>query len=1239
MTDELNIIARSNPFLQAQKVPAIQTGVTISEILDLANIPRNNVAIKVLIDDECIDPISWSYRRVFTGESVYIQVIPMGGGGGGGLLRAILMIAVIALAVVAAPYLGAVLGETVVGFGLTTMQLAIATNIAFIGITAIGMLAINAIAPPASPDLSSLRISSGSVSGLTASSKRTSQKESPSLSGGSNQLDPYGPIPRPLGRHRIIPPYGAKTYTEISGDDQYLRMLFVIGYGPLDLSDLKIGDTGIDDFGDIEYETREGYDIDADLTLFTNSVAELALEVLLEQASSWSIRTTAADTDEISVDVTYPQGLVSFNADTGDEESITVSVEWQYSVKDAGIWSAVRTITTTATRAGTIRKGDRIAVAQEQYDIRMRRTTADTDDTRILDKVYWTALRSIESVYPINQTGLALVAMRIKASDKISGVVDNFNLITHSIADDWSGGVWVEQVTKNPASLFRLVLQDRHANKKALADAKIDLVKLQEWHDFCVTNSLTYNSPGDFSSSVDVALDEIAAAGRASKTYIDGKYSVIMDYEQSTPRQHFSPRNSWGFSAQKIFAELPHAFRVIFANEDKDWQEDERIVYDDGYDENNTTRLEQLPLPGITESDLAWKHGRYHIACARLRPEIFSWFCDVEHLVCTRGDMIRIAHDVPLFGIKWGRVKALQTAGGNTTGITIDQELAMEAGKSYSIRFRKADGTSLVINLVTDAGNQLTVVFSSPVVTADGPAVGDLGFFGLMGSESVELLIRSIEPQEDLVVKITAIDAAPAVYISDTGSIPAFDSHITLPYDVPKEIGRPSIRSMESNETVLIRSTDGSLVPQILIAFDWKSGKLFDQIEQTEILYRLSDSTGAWERKAYPRYLSEVSILGVDDGRYYDFQMRYLIIGNQAGPWTEVNNYLVIGKTSPPPDVTTFYVENDYLKWTYPIKPKDFDGFLIRYRTGESRTWADATKAHVGILTESIFPISVLPTGTLTIMIKAVDVAKNESTNAAVIVKDLGDPDVDNVIYSYDHAANGYPQNITNGTVNVSDLEADGAGVVFWNADDNSIFWDADNSSLFWDSLYLEMTYQFDFMPEIPELPSQLTLDYDMVGSPWTISYRTLGDSIFWSDPDSTLFWDTDDASLFWDAIGDYVPWPGFIDATLQTYQFKIVIGGGTVQGIIYDLSVDLDVDDIEEVINDQAIDAAGTIVNLANTYRVIQNVQLTLQDDGGDAVTARIVSKAGTNTITIETLNAAEAGVTGTVDIKVQGY
>jgi len=84
---------------------------------------------------------------------------------------------------------------------------------------------------------------------------------------------------------------------------------------------------------------------------------------------------------------------------------------------------------------------------------------------------------------------------------------------------------------------------------------------------------------------------DIASTARASITIKDGLWSVTADTGEQTLVQHITPRNSWGFSAEKVLFNRPHAFRIKFKNEDNGYDDDERIVYDDGYTSENATLL------------------------------------------------------------------------------------------------------------------------------------------------------------------------------------------------------------------------------------------------------------------------------------------------------------------------------------------------------------------------------------------------------------------------------------------------------------------------------------------------------------------------------------------------------------------------------------------------------------------------------------------------------------------------
>jgi hypothetical protein len=591
-------------------------------------------------------------------------------------------------------------------------------------------------------------------------------------------------------------------------------------------------------------------------------------------------------------------------------------------------------------------------VPRSQYDIRVRRETADSSDNQVFDDVAWTALRTITDEPPITfEQPIAVTALRIRASDQLNGVIDQLNADVTAILPDWDGASWVERPTVNPASSYRDVLTG-NGNARALATSRLDDATLQEWHDFCEDEGFAYNFPGDTQTSVQRKLADIAQAGRAAPTIRDGKWSVVIDQERTTPVQHFTPRNSWGFEGQKAFPDQPHAWRIRFPNEDEGYEQDERIVYDDGFDSSNATKFESLELAGVTAPEQVYTLGRYHIAVARLRPEVYTFSTDVEHIVCTRGDLIRVTHDVPLWGLNSGRVVSVTDDGGSpaqATGVRLDQEVTMEADKSYNLRFRLADGSTLVKNVDTDAGDTQDLTFSTPFDLADAPEAGDLAMFGEVGSESVELLVKSIEPSENLTAKITAVDHSPAIYGADQGTIPAFDSQISGLEPLPPVTLTGDPRSDES----ALQRTPNGLIPRIIIPVQpvqQDSAFLEAQIKPDN-----ADET--WQQAAIQSQSSNtIALTDVDEGESYDIRLRWRINGARSfqgtgiGPWTPINGYRVVGRTTPPEGLQNLTISAlggmAFLRWD-PVPDLDVKfGGRIEFRHSPNTsgvTWGTST--------------------------------------------------------------------------------------------------------------------------------------------------------------------------------------------------------------------------------------------------------------------------------------------------------
>lgn len=610
------------------------------------------------------------------------------------------------------------------------------------------------------------------------------------------------------------------------------------------------------------------------------------------------------------------------------------------------------------------------------YEVRLARITADSTEDKIFDASWWATLRAIRYITPVRtKSPVSTVSLRARATGQLNGAIDELNVDAVSECYDWDSATstWIWRATSNPASLFRYVLQ-HPANTRPVPNSQIDLDKLAEWHNFCRRNGFEYNRYHDFTQSIFDTLRDIAAAGRASVARPDGKWSVVIDEPRTTIVQHFSPRNSWGFRFSKKLPRLPHAWRVRFINEEQGYQSDERIVYADGYTEANATEFEALELPGATDPAQVWKLARYHYACAKLRPEQYEFFADMEHIVCTRGDLIRVTHDVPLWGGASGRVK-------NVSGqvVTVDEPCQMVEGKGYVIRFRTQTGATLLRTVSPAVGFQTSLTLTG-TETTQVPAKGDLFLFGELGQESTELIVKGIEPGDNLTARIIAVDYAPAVFNADSGTVPAFDTNVSRPYKVVvQKPAEPVIGVIRSDERVLLQNPDGSLTSRIQVAFSLSSsydtGEYWVQGHYREV--------GAETWEVLPPARSDdphIYIAPVKDGQAYEIRLRTARDNGVTSDWTATVTHTAVGKTTPPPDVIAVNAAaidtGVMLDWP-DVSVLDLSLYTVRL----GASWDAGSNVYRGKASKYLHPF--MAAGTYDFWVKAEDVIGKQSLNAA----------------------------------------------------------------------------------------------------------------------------------------------------------------------------------------------------------------------------------------------------------------
>jgi hypothetical protein len=555
---------------------------------------------------------------------------------------------------------------------------------------------------------------------------------------------------------------------------------------------------------------------------------------------------------------------------------------------------------------------------------------------------------------------------------------------------------WKQQPTNNPASLFRYILQHT-ANAFPVKDSELDLIKLQEWWDFCnTTNSsngrpkLTYNNVLTSTQNLMEVLKDVCAAGMASPTFINGKWSVVIDTARPYTVQHFTPHNSWGFESTKLLPRIPNAFRVSFPNERLAYQTTETIIYDWGYGEkdgyevtagnfivgqqyrityvgntdwlsldvalyeanfatigtiftagsagsgtgrafstashvtNGTTikavkaasQFESIQLPGVTNPDQVRFFAKWHLAQLHKRPERYSINVDFEYLICSRGDKVKVTHDIPLWGSGSGRIKEI-----DTNDITLTEDILFNVSKTYQLLVRvkppvspakpnlneiptfKASIIPLQFNTGTNLWEPATTnnyynrvrVVSTISGTLTSVDIDDLFTLGEVDMITQDLIVLSIEPSSNLTAKITFADYAEDMYTVPIDELNiAFDSKITyesldiiknIIYDIPiiVRINTDSVNSQETSpgvytNNVLVTFANPKTLPNIVTKLQ------FDIIEANTVFEADKAKNPLYAEKQ----AGTLNILGLKSNVMYKLRARYSNSeGSVFGPWTK----------------------------------------------------------------------------------------------------------------------------------------------------------------------------------------------------------------------------------------------------------------------------------------------------------------------------------------------------------------
>ena len=683
------VIMLRNPFRpeRDREVIAVAEPLSIREWLDERGIDEFECPTICLRNGSPVLRGSWDDTEIGENDLVVFVPLPQGGGGGGkNPLRTILMLAVM----VAAPYLGGLIAGAI---GVTS---TIGISLITAGVALVGTTLVNVLLPPPKPAAPSFG------KGVPSPSPTYS------LTAQGNQARLTQPIPVVYGRHRVYPDLAATPWAKYDSNEQYLHQLHCIGQGQYDLEQVRIEDTPITSFEEIETEiVAPG----GAVTLFETDVVtapEIAGQELIgvndreAGEDGWVGPFTANPAGTratgIGIDVVMPRGLY-YAADDGSLEGRTVTWEVEARAVDddgaaTGGWIAVASETVTAAENTPQRRSYRYTLDAGRYEVRVRRTNDKSGDARAGHVIHWGGLKAFLEDAP-EFGGVTLLAVRMRATDNLSQRSARLvNVIVTRKLPVWDPATgWSEpRATRSLAWAFADAARARYG--AGLDDARIDLAALHALDAVWRSRGDRFDAVFDQSLTVWEALTRIARCGRALPFLQGGVLRIARDAPRTLPVALFGPRNivKGSFRVQYVMPgeDTADAVTVTYFSE-RTWTPDEIVAaLPDSSAEG--TEAAAVDLFGCTGAEQAMREGLYMAAANRYRRRIVTFRTELEGLIPTYGDLIAITHDLP----RWGQGGEVVAVDGRT--LTLSEPLEWEAGDDtteppvHYLALRRRDG-------------------------------------------------------------------------------------------------------------------------------------------------------------------------------------------------------------------------------------------------------------------------------------------------------------------------------------------------------------------------------------------------------------------------------------------------------------------------------------------------------------------------------------------------------------------
>ena len=685
-----------------------------------------------------------------------VEALPAGPGGGSNPVRLVAMLAVVALSAgMGALVAGAIGTSTVLGMGGATWG-TIASGAMMLG----GSALVNAVFPAQQQMANQQSLPSASPTYNLQAQGNTARLEQP--------------IPEQFGRMLCYPDFSSNPYQEFRGNDQYLYMLLCVGRGEYDIEVIRIEDTPISEFEDVEYVVYGPYE---PVTLFPSQVvssSEVAGQSLEYGTWSTEVVVNAAGTEAnyIGFDFVADRGM--FHAqDDGGLDAVTISVEAQVIEIDddgaeIGTWTTVVSKSYTKKTVTPQRFSEKASASPGRYKARARRTNEEETGTSWAHSMVWGGLRGylVDDGDYGDTTNVAII---MRASEQLTSVSSRkISIISTRRLPIRDGTSWsTPQPTRSIAWAAAYA-----AKQTGWTDDVVDLATLLQLD--AVWTSRGDTCDGRFDSTVTAweALQRILRTGRAKPFQQAGILRFWRDQQQAIPVATFGMYDirKGSFSVDYVMPSEMTADAVSATYFDSGVWRQKRVQA--SLPGSSALKPAKIDFPLITDRAQAFREAIYEAGSNRYRRKLPKFQTEMKGFIPSYGDLIVIQHDMPAWG-QGGVVVAWDSA---TLTATCSEPLTWEVGETHYVALTKRNGGLSGPYVCIQGANEHQFVLLEALEDGFEPYTGTAYertryHFGWGATWGQRAIVLAIIPRSEKWVEIQAVAEDDNVHTAETGAI------------------------------------------------------------------------------------------------------------------------------------------------------------------------------------------------------------------------------------------------------------------------------------------------------------------------------------------------------------------------------------------------------------------------------------------------------------------------------------